>query len=113
MRIDSNFIPLPIEQPDQGGDRRVGNARSLPTGTAVTVDDGTESFADVLCEAITEVNETQREADAAVRRVATGQADSPHEAMIALEKADLTLRLTTQVTQRAIEAYNHISRMQI
>ena len=40
-----------------------------------------------------------------------------HSALLArvlgVPEADLTLRLTAQVTQRAVEAYREISRMQI
>ncbi|MFW5866940.1 MAG: flagellar hook-basal body complex protein FliE [Armatimonadota bacterium] len=113
MRIDSSFVPLNIQQPGDSGALPVSGPRGLPAGRVGGVDGEGGSFADVLREAIDEVNETQHHADAAVRRVATGEADDLHEAMIALEKADLTLRLTTQVTQRAVEAYREISRMQL
>lgn len=114
MRIDSSFIPLNIQQPGDSGTRLpVSGTQGLRAGRADGVDGEGGSFADVLREAIDEVNQTQQQADTALRRVATGEADDLHEAMIALEKADLTLRLTTQVTQRAVEAYKEISRMQI
>ena len=48
-----------------------------------------------------------------MERVATGDAEDLHEAIIAVEKADIALRLTAQVTQRAVEAYKEISRMQV
>ena len=116
MRIDSDFIPLVIEQPAGSGARLPVNApQSVPAGAATPAADGGDgaSFADVLREALEGVNETQQEADVAIGRAATGEADDLHEAIIALEKADLTLRLTAQVTQRAVEAYKEISRLQI
>jgi flagellar hook-basal body complex protein FliE len=114
MRIDSSFVPLPIRQPDQSGARLpVNRPQGLPAGPARQTEGDSGNFADLLCEALDRVNETQKHADTAVQRVATGQADDLHEAIIALEKADLTLRLTAQVTQRAVEAYKEVSRMQI
>ncbi|MFP4248380.1 MAG: flagellar hook-basal body complex protein FliE [Armatimonadota bacterium] len=115
MRIDSSFIPVPIEQPASGGARvSVGGPHGLTSGGAPrTVDGDDVSFTDVLREALSRVNETQHNADAAVQQVATGEADDLHDAIIALEKADLTLRLTAQVTQRAVSAYQEISRMQL
>jgi flagellar hook-basal body complex protein FliE len=114
MRIDSSFIPLPIQQTDGSGARLpINGPQGVPTGPASGADDENVSFGDVLREALEQVNETQQQADAAVQRVATGEADDLHDAIIALEKADLTLRLTAQVTQRAVSAYQEISRMQI
>lgn len=114
MRIDSSFIPLPIRQGDgSGAGLPVDRSRGLTATHRPSADGDGGSFADVLREALDHVNETQQQADQAVQRAATGQADDLHEAIIALEKADLTLRLTVQVTQRAVEAYREISRMQI
>ncbi|MGI5817265.1 MAG: flagellar hook-basal body complex protein FliE [Armatimonadota bacterium] len=102
MRVDSSFIPLPVQRPE-----------TAPAADGVRVGGGGGGFAEVLREALARVNETQQAADSAVRRVATGDADDLHTAIIALEKADLTLRLTAQMTQRAVEAYKEISRMQL
>ncbi len=80
---------------------------------APATDDLGGSFTELLAKALRAVNALQQEADVATERVATGDAEDLHEAVIALEKADLALRLTAQVTQRAIEAYKEISRMQV
>lgn len=114
MRIDSDSIPLIVSPP-------AARAEPLATPRGVSAEAapgaGPErpggQFGDLLREALAKVNATQQGADAAVRRVATGEAEHLHEAIIALEKADLTLRLTSQVTQRAIEAYREVSRMQL
>ncbi len=77
--------------------------------------DGTEgaSFSDLLGDALGRVNAAQQQADVAMERVATGDAEDLHEAMLAIERADIALRLTAQVTQKAIEAYKEVSRMQV
>ena len=63
--------------------------------------------------ALSEVNELQVAADREAERVATGDADNLHDAIIAMEKAHLTLELTAQTTRKAIEAYKEIMRMQV
>jgi flagellar hook-basal body complex protein FliE len=42
-----------------------------------------------------------------------GQAPSVHDTMIAMEKADVSLRLTTKVRNKVVEAYQEIMRMQV
>ncbi len=116
MRIDSEFIPLFTSQPSDAGRRVL--ARPAEPSTLMETEGAPDrpeggGFGDLLRDALARVNETQQTADAAVRRVATGDAESLHEAIIALEKADLALRLTAQVTQRAVEAYREVSRIQL
>ena len=71
------------------------------------------SFSDLLGDALGRVNAAQQQADVAMERVATGDAEDLHEAMLAIERADIALRLTAQVTQKAVEAYKEVSRMQV
>jgi flagellar hook-basal body complex protein FliE len=71
------------------------------------------TFADVLQSAVEAVNTAQQKADTAARDTAIGNATSLHETMIALEKADISLRLATQVRNRVVEAYQDVMRMQI
>ena len=71
------------------------------------------SFATLLQQSLDRVNGLQQDADAAARAFALGQAPSVHDTMIALEKADLSLRLTTKVRNKVVEAYQDIMRMQV
>ncbi len=117
MRVDSGTIPLPVRNiGDATRPLRTTDAQPAPplaerVGEAGGTDAG--SFADLLRDALRRVNESQVAADLAVEQVATGEADDLHDAIIAVETADLALRLTAQVTQRAVEAYREISRMQL
>ena len=74
---------------------------------------GDSSFATLLRSAVNEVNQLQQMADDAARDFASGKATSIHDTMIALEKADLSFRLLTQVRNKAVEAYQEIMRMPI
>jgi len=71
------------------------------------------SFATLLQQSLERVDGLQHDADAAARAFALGQAPSVHDTMITMEKADLSLRLTTKVRNKVVEAYQEIMRMQI
>jgi flagellar hook-basal body complex protein FliE len=70
-------------------------------------------FSKFLSEALQQVENLQRTADVASVGLATGQIQDLHTAMIAMEKANLSLSLTVEVRNRVIDAYQEIARMQI
>jgi len=71
------------------------------------------AFGDMLKQAVTEINQLQNSADKAITGVQLGQSSSIHEAMIALEKADISFRAMMQVRNKILEAYQEIMRMQV
>jgi flagellar hook-basal body complex protein FliE len=71
------------------------------------------AFGDVLKQAVTEINQLQNSADRAITGVQLGQSGSIHEAMIAIEKADISFRAMMQVRNKILEAYQEIMRMQV
>jgi flagellar hook-basal body complex protein FliE len=64
----------------------------------------------VFQQMLAEVNGQQRQADTQVNRSLLGEADV-HDATMALEKADLSLRLLVQVRNKLVQAYEELSRM--
>lgn len=78
-----------------------------------TAQEGANSFKDLLDRALQGVDALQKNAEQAAANVATGNADSFHEAVIAGEKASLALLLTTQVQNKIVDAYNEMMRMQL
>ena len=74
---------------------------------------GAGGFASVLKQSLTEVNQMQQKADAAVTALASGEKVSLHETMIAMEQADVSFRLMMQVRNKIVEAYQEILRMQV
>ncbi len=75
--------------------------------------DGINSFKELLDQALQGVDALQKNAEQTAADVATGNASSFHEAVIAGEKASLALLLTTQVQNKIVDAYNDIMRMQL
>lgn len=70
-------------------------------------------FADALLHAVNEVNNLHQTADKAILNVQSGNTGGLHEAMIALEKADISFRTMLTVRNKLIEAYQEIMRMQV
>jgi len=76
-------------------------------------EEGQPSFADALSKSIEEVNDLQKEADKAIEQLASGESQNVHGAMLAVSKADMAFRMTMQVRNKIVEAYQEVMRMQI
>lgn len=70
-------------------------------------------FADLLQEAVAQVDTAQHQADKAARDFAVSEAQSVHDTVLRLEQADLSLRLLTQVRNKVVDAYQEFMRMSI
>lgn len=88
--------PLPLRQPDTS-----------------SVTQAKEGFGKVLSEMINEVNQKQVDGDLASKKLQTGEAEHLHEVMLAVEQADISLRMLVQIRNRAQQAYDEINRLQI
>src|SRR5512142_2236104 len=73
---------------------------------------GAGTFADALGQAVAGVEKLQVEADESARQVALGGGNL-HETALAMEKADLALRVATKVRNKLVEAYQEVMRMQV
>ncbi len=76
------------------------------------VDRRNTEFAQRIKDAVLDVNDRQHEADDATEAVIKGEMGI-HEGMLALGRADTSLRLLNQVRSKVMAAYNEIMRMQI
>lgn len=70
------------------------------------------SFADALGQAVGEVERMQLAADGEAQKTALG-AGNLHETALALEKADVAMRVLTRVRNKVVEAYQEIMRMSV
>lgn len=73
---------------------------------------GGSSFADVLGGAIGKVDALQTKADAESEKLALGGGNL-HETALALEKADVALKVLTRVRNKVVEAYQEVMRMNV
>lgn len=75
--------------------------------------DNSDNFSDILKNALNSVNSAQFEADEAVKQVLAGESKDIHETMIALQKADVSLKLMLEVRNKILEAYQEVMRTQM
>lgn len=69
------------------------------------------SFGDIMQDAIEKINQIQNEADNAVKELASG--GDMTQAIIAMEKADMSFQLMVEVRNKLLNAYEEIQRMQV
>jgi flagellar hook-basal body complex protein FliE len=70
------------------------------------------NFADELGRALGAVEQAQLDADAEANKAALG-AGNLHETAIALEKADISMRVATKVRNKLVETYQEVMRMSV
>lgn len=102
MRIgETGFIPV----------GRAGGAGAA-SGIEPAQPAGGASFGDELTKAISAVDKTQTDADVEATRLAGG-AGNLHETALALEKADVSMRVLMKARNKLIDAYTEIMRMSV
>jgi flagellar hook-basal body complex protein FliE len=70
------------------------------------------SFGDSLSKLVNSVETSDQAANNAVQGMLDGTGDV-HDAMIALQRAELTLQLTVQMRNKLVQAYQDIMRMPV
>jgi flagellar hook-basal body complex protein FliE len=70
------------------------------------------SFGDALTKMVNSVETSESTANTAVQGMLDGTGDV-HDAMIALQRAELTLQLTVQMRNKLVQAYQDIMRMPV
>lgn len=74
---------------------------------------GGGNFADILRNSVEQVNTHQAQADTAIKELVAGRSKNIHETMLAIERADSSLKLMMQVRNKVLDAYREIMRMQV
>jgi flagellar hook-basal body complex protein FliE len=74
---------------------------------------GGNTFSDVLRNSVDQVNQYQVDADHAVKEMISGRNKNIHETMLAVERADVSLKLMMQVRNKVLDAYREIIKMQV
>ena len=82
-----------------------------PSGAAQPA--GGEAFGQVLKDAISTVNELQKQSDQEIAKLMAGESQDLHATMIAVQKADLSFQTMMQVRNKIVAAYQEIMRMQV
>ncbi len=91
----------------------LSGAGLTPPSSGATGDaGGTTAFGDALGNLLGNVEHTNAEANSAIGRMLEGSGDV-HEAMIAMQRADISLQITVQVRNKLVQAYQDIMRMPV
>ena len=87
---------------------------SLPKvgGSDAAATSGGAGFSDALGRVVDAVESTESQANSAVSGMLSGTTDV-HDAMIALQRADLTMQFSVQIRNKLVQAYNEIMRMPV
>jgi len=95
-----------------GVEKVAGIGTGVPQGVS-GANEAAESFGRLLSQALDHLNRIQMEANASSARLAAGEPVDLHDVMLAVEEADLSLRLALQMRNKLMEAYQEINRMQV
>ena len=77
-----------------------------------TATTSTPGFAESVTKLVDAVDSSDAAANNAVQQMLEGHGDV-HDAMIALQRAEMTLQLTMQVRNKLVQAYTEIMRMPV
>ena len=72
-----------------------------------------QDFASLLKAGVDDVNKLQKTSEKAMSDIATGQVKDLHQAAIAIDKAEISMKLMLEVRNKAVSAYKEILRTQI
>lgn len=73
--------------------------------------DSSKGFDKVMQDAINKISDIQEEAERAVKELASG--GDVTQAIIAMEKADMSFQLMVEVRNKLLSAYDELMRMQV
>jgi flagellar hook-basal body complex protein FliE len=97
-------------------ERIVGSVQTVPilpsNGRDALASGGAKGFGESLGRLVGAVEASNTQANGAIADMVEGKGDV-HDAMIALQRADLTLQLTVQVRNKLVQAYQEIMRMPV
>jgi flagellar hook-basal body complex protein FliE len=107
--IDPSFLT-------SGGHWSIGGAGGAGTAEGVTEADGGtggDGFGRLLTDQLDALQRQQVDAAAASRAVADGTATDPSTAVIAVERARLSMQLASQLRTKGVEAINDLLHTQV
>ncbi len=76
-------------------------------------DSGGPDFGTILKDAISTVNQVQKESNQEIEKLMTGESQDLHATLIAVQRADLSFQMMMQVRNKIVQAYQEIMRMTV
>ncbi len=103
MSISTVEKSIPITSPQPSSIGSIGQA----------INNNSQAFGSMLNEMVENTNKAQIAGDNAIVDLQSGRAENLHEVMIAMEKADLSMRTLMQIRNKAKSAYDEMMRIHI
>ena len=72
-----------------------------------------QSFSATLEKFVNDVNSLQLKMDESIEKMATGEIEDVHKAMIAVEEANTAMEFMLEIRNKIIDAYQEIMRMSV
>jgi flagellar hook-basal body complex protein FliE len=91
----------------------VGSINSSQNILNKQLDPQGDSFADILQNAIGDINDKQVQGYNAMEEIATGKVDNLQKAVQKIEEAELSLKLGLEVKNKALASYKQIMQMPV
>ncbi len=83
------------------------------SGVKNPVAEVSKDFNSMLKSTIKQVTTAEQQGENAILDLQAGKAQNLHDVMIAVEKADISLRMLVQIRNKALEAYNEILKLNV
>lgn len=96
----------------KGGMGGVGGVEGTSEAGQIS-SDSSKTFSKILEDSVEKANLHQTEADSAIKELVAGRNKNIHETLLAVERADASLKMMMQVRNKIIDAYKEVMRMQI
>ena len=101
-------------QLQQGIPLKLPNSTEInPKHFNIEIEEGADSFTDMLTKAINRVDETMKGSEQSMQDFISGKTDNVHDVMISMQRAQMSFQMMVEIRNKAIEAYSELSRMQI
>ncbi len=94
----------------------LGPSSPTPASSGISpqeINKSTKDFQAFLKNSMAQVKKADLQGEQAIVDFAAGNAENIHDVMLAIEEADISLRMFVQFRNKALEAYNEIMRLQL
>lgn len=112
IRLEDRALPIIERTSPKRLDRAEGSLTTPQSSFPIANQPGRVEFSDVLAEAVDAVRSSLGESKDAVADALIGRG-TPHQAMLAMTKADITFRFVTQTRNKLVEAYRELINLQM
>lgn len=72
-----------------------------------------DSFMSFLKDSMVEVDQLQQKANVEMQKLASGESQNLHEALLSMERADIAFKTMNQIRSKVLDAYKEIMKIQV